>query len=136
MTTMSATSCAQPAAVIRTVPETTEPPPGTDRAGSPGRGRRCSRRSLGDAHPLTFRVGLGRGRSKLGVVRPDDAIAAPHQPDAQRKERNDQEHYPHVSHGSPRVRSCSLDVYAAIDSVRRGPDDLLTREPAGLTDHR
>src|SRR5882757_5403009 len=121
MTTMSAISCAQPAAVIRTSRGTREPPRGTTRAGSPGRGRRCSRRSPGYAGGLTFRVALGRRGSKVfRDVRSDDAVATAHQPDAQREERNDQEQYPHVSHGSPRVGSCNLDVYAAIDAARRG----------------
>src|SRR5437763_4392105 len=121
MTTMSAMSCAQPAAVIRTAPGTARQPPGTGRAGSPGRDRRCSRRSRGYAYGATLRIDLWRGRSELvDVVRSDDAVAAAHQPDAQREEPNDQEQYPHISHGSPRVGSGNLDVYAALDAARRG----------------
>src|SRR6266700_1833009 len=88
MTMMSAISWAQPAAVIRTSPGTAGLQRGTTRAGSPGRGRRCSRRSLGNPHTLMFRLGLGRRRSKLlGIVRPDDAFAAAHERDAQGAER-------------------------------------------------
>src|SRR5256886_15546011 len=90
MTTMSATSCAQPAAVIRTAPGRAGRRPGTDRARSPGRCGRCSRRSLGYTHGLTVRVALGRRRSEFfRDVGSDDAVAAAHQPDAQREERND-----------------------------------------------
>src|SRR3981081_3144188 len=104
MRTISAISWAQPAAVIRTSRGTGGPPRGTARARSPGRDRRCSRRSPPYAHGLTHDVLFRLGWLELlGVVGPDDDVAAAHERDAQREERQDQEQHPHVSHGSPRL---------------------------------
>src|ERR1700686_5332737 len=87
ISTASATSCPQPASVIRTSRGTGAPRPGTTQEASRGGVRRCSQPSPG---PLP---GLGSDgwidlvvEEVLGIVWPDDAVAAPDERHAQPEE--------------------------------------------------
>ena len=72
----------------------------------------------------------------FSVVGTDDGVAAAHERDAQREERQDQEQYPHVSHGSPRPLMEFSMCICPDRCPEKGPDDLLTPGPAGLTARR